>query len=409
MRAWALAALALVSACSRSPRRTDARVVRPSATPEVVAADSGRRVFVHGKLLDLDSHSVIAVVGGAFAGSDQDERDAFVSDIGDLRAIEFATGKDSWRDKARYCGEIRVAGDNVYCLAGDGLTAIDRATGATRWAAANVTELDLEFHRLLLLPRIVVLVANQGQEVGAFGAADGKPLTPQTPLTLPTASPHGDIALNRVGDGFCAWAGVDHADQVVATCCDGDARSCQPITIDLLQTQHDGRWSFIDGGDRFALNGDDEAVIVELPSGKQRRVVGAIRQPARRRDGSPAGFLISGAAALVYQDLQDNTVPLSPLLDGLTPVWVDSERLIAGSFNFMTTGAALSSFDVHTGAPIWTADVQDWPVAHSKYFNDIKVELRGSHVLLWGHESSNDYLQVFDLATGKREFVDRVD
>ena len=42
------------------------------------------------------------------------------------------------------------------------------------------------------------------------------------------------------------------------------------------------------------------------------------------------------------------------------------------------------------------------PIAHSKYSNEVELRDRVSNVMLLGRESSQDYAQTFDVASGRR-------
>jgi len=387
----------LAASCHREPRRTASPT--PSATPAapVPSPTPGPRVYVHGKIVDLDARKVVAEVGGKWQVAAQDERDVLVFDGGDLRAIELATARDRWRVKGRFCFEIRLAGDTVYCLAGDGLSALERASGATRWNAPEVDSQALEFGRLVLLPELVI--ASAGGKLTMLAASDGRRLDPGPP-PAPGAD---DLAVTRIGAGFCAWGEVAAPPRVLARCC--HRTRCQDVTITQPPTDLDGRWSMIDGGDRVLLRGDGGSVAFDLDAGKQVRVADPITA-VRRGDGSSAGYLTIGGDFTLLDLAGNNKVELRGLRENTAPAWLDGGRLIVGNYTFMSVGADLHAFDPRTGALLWEADVQEWQVAHSKYFNQINVELRGSHVLLWGHESANDYLQVFDARTGAREFVD---
>ena len=68
----------------------------------------------------------------------------------------------------------------------------------------------------------------------------------------------------------------------------------------------------------------------------------------------------------------------------------------------IATGTRLVALDATTGALAWTANVEHLPIGHSKYSNQVELRLTGAGLLLLGHESSQDYVQRFDPATGAR-------
>ncbi|HZS37618.1 MAG TPA: hypothetical protein VFF06_12365 [Polyangia bacterium] len=83
-------------------------------------------------------------------------------------------------------------------------------------------------------------------------------------------------------------------------------------------------------------------------------------------------------------------------------VAIAGSQLIVAGFHRIATGSNLRSFDLATGRPLWTADVEQVNASHSKYYNDVTVEARGGRIILRGVEAYGCYVQVFDAATGRR-------
>src|SRR5262249_30909013 len=78
--------------------------------------------------------------------------------------------------------------------------------------------------------------------------------------------------------------------------------------------------------------------------------------------------------------------------------------LVVASFHRYATGARLFALDIRSGAQLWTADVVQMMVGHSEYMNDVGLTATENHVEMRGFESAGCYLQIFELATGKRVF-----
>ena len=78
------------------------------------------------------------------------------------------------------------------------------------------------------------------------------------------------------------------------------------------------------------------------------------------------------------------------------------DTLYLATFPRISSGAQLQALDWKTGATRWVADVVQMNVAHSEYFNDVALELRGGAIAMRGFEAGGCYLQVFDQVTGKR-------
>jgi hypothetical protein len=68
----------------------------------------------------------------------------------------------------------------------------------------------------------------------------------------------------------------------------------------------------------------------------------------------------------------------------------------------LASGSRLFAVDFKTGAPRWSADVEQLNVSHSKYLNDVTLSLSGARVTMRGLESGGCYEQTFDAATGRR-------
>jgi PQQ-like domain len=87
--------------------------------------------------------------------------------------------------------------------------------------------------------------------------------------------------------------------------------------------------------------------------------------------------------------------------DGAAAI-LDGSQLIIATWSRFATGSRLFAVDFATGAPRWTADVEQLHVAHSEYFNDVVLGLDRGVIALRGLEASGCYLQTFDAATGHR-------
>ena len=77
-------------------------------------------------------------------------------------------------------------------------------------------------------------------------------------------------------------------------------------------------------------------------------------------------------------------------------------NLAIAQFSPIATGTQLFALDAATGALAWRASVDSLPISHSKYSNEVTLRDANKTLLLLGHESSQDYAQTFDPATGRR-------
>lgn len=77
-------------------------------------------------------------------------------------------------------------------------------------------------------------------------------------------------------------------------------------------------------------------------------------------------------------------------------------NLVMAIHSPIATGTQLFALDAASGTLAWTGNVDSLPIAHSKYRNEVELEDRKGTLLLRGWESSQEYAQTFDPATGKR-------
>lgn len=83
-----------------------------------------------------------------------------------------------------------------------------------------------------------------------------------------------------------------------------------------------------------------------------------------------------------------------------TILW--GNQLIVANWHPISTGSSLHSYDVNTKEKLWTADVLQMMVDHSKYYNKVTISKYKEKIILEGNEAFGDYLQIFDIKTGKR-------
>ncbi len=78
--------------------------------------------------------------------------------------------------------------------------------------------------------------------------------------------------------------------------------------------------------------------------------------------------------------------------------------VVVAAYSPITSGAALSAYNMQTGDVLWHADVKQLNAAHSKYSNFVILSLYKDRLIMEGIEASGKYLQIFDLKSGKRLF-----
>jgi hypothetical protein len=156
-----------------------------------------------------------------------------------------------------------------------------------------------------------------------------------------------------------------------------------------------------------------KSVVVERKSGKTVMTLEKVSRSAVVEDasGKLLGLLalreVGEAPAHLMLHTPDGKEawPAQPLVDRFNDsatALVTGDLLIIAFFHRIATGSSLYAFDLKTGAKTWQAEVQQLNVGHSKYWNDVSLELRGATVVMRGFEAAGCYQQIFDVATGKR-------
>lgn len=94
--------------------------------------------------------------------------------------------------------------------------------------------------------------------------------------------------------------------------------------------------------------------------------------------------------------------------DAAKTVLSDSILVIA-IYDNIATGCAVNAYNAYTGTLLWKGDVKQLMVGHSEYYNMVYLTVYKNMLILEGNEAGGDYLQVFDLKTGKRLFEEMPD
>jgi hypothetical protein len=118
------------------------------------------------------------------------------------------------------------------------------------------------------------------------------------------------------------------------------------------------------------------------------------------------GVRVSGDAATGQDLLVDftrrgKTVLRQKAHNGSAFVAVD-DTLFWADYLPTASGCRLQSYSLETGLRLWSTSLKGLgPVSHSKYANAVRLEVQFDTIWVWSHESSGDYVEVVDQATGK--------
>jgi|GEM_PF-4377707 len=86
---------------------------------------------------------------------------------------------------------------------------------------------------------------------------------------------------------------------------------------------------------------------------------------------------------------------------------IHKEHLYVVHHSLIATGAMAMAFDIRTGKELWKKALEGvGRVSHSKYRNEVQVRiaqgLTGSHLVVYGRESSGRYIETLDLSSGRQ-------
>jgi hypothetical protein len=177
---------------------------------------------------------------------------------------------------------------------------------------------------------------------------------------------------------------------------------------------------------RFALREPLGGTGGTLPERGVRWVVAGTTRTKQQRSlviDLATGAVVSRVDAEVAATVRDGagelgglfvTRPSTQLLDrGGQVRWTSPERLeeaasalqkdgtiFVASFDRITNGASLTAFDERTGAVRWRGDLKLLQVTHSIYRNHVDLDFDHGDVVMRGHESAQEYLEIFAPADG---------
>jgi len=78
--------------------------------------------------------------------------------------------------------------------------------------------------------------------------------------------------------------------------------------------------------------------------------------------------------------------------------------LVIAFYHTISTGSSLFAYNLHTGKLLWHADVVQIMASHSEYWNTVYLSSYKNLIIMEGVEAYGEYVQIFDVKTGKRLF-----
>lgn len=341
----------------------------------------------------------------------------FVDQGGTLRAVDLGTGAERWAKKPPFTPRL-LAGTEL------GPVLVDANLGATKDQIAVYDSGGAA--KSISLPGRVLHLAGRARDallVEDFDRIQRIDLAKGTATlfaTLPFKVFGWHSALQVLPDGrsVCAISAPSSALEIA--CFDGDGAPTVRKTVDLHEPSDpkgmsftirsvDERYVLYGVGPFFLPTATMRAVAVRLSDGAVvAKVPENIAAIAEREDGSIEG-LVAVQPDLRFIEIGGKTrwkVPSPAPHDEGASAIARGGKLFVDIYPPISSGSALLALDLGTGATLWHGDVHMLPIAHSEYFNEVRLSFAAGRVVLRGDESSVQTFQLFDEATGKRAFFD---
>ncbi len=405
---WSVLCVVLC-ACSRKPTPDITKDPSPvdAALPDTAPRlPPKERAIIHGRIIDLDLRGVAFELRKSSAPFEAiDDKRAYLVDT-DVVAHDNKTGVELFRAKPTACAKPSLGRTHLYCADGLKVTAIATSDGTMRTiasAAPSPVEQMVEVG-----DRLIVRRADRTLE--SFEIATG---LLRTATTISTIDPWIGLKVIAGDLGVCG-VGPDGAGHVL-TCFRPDLGLRLKKTIDLHKpTDPKSTWFHARSlDDKHLVIGTHwsptvhRAAVFRVVDGVELvRVEDEIVAVVEREQGELDGFvalvgdlhylLPSGKVAWTFKGrVSDSASAL-----------VRKGRLFVASFHRSASGAALDAFDVGSGKHLWSGEVEQLPIAHSIYLNDVMLTYRADALVMRGEEAALSYLQMFDPDNGKRLFSD---
>jgi hypothetical protein len=409
MRWFALFWLAVVGGCTRSTP-SDVVVAVPSAPPAVstavvapsVSASAAPKTYVSnlvmvgGDLVDLDTMTVKRTLSKDMLWvSTVTDDTAYLFVNGDLRAFDVATGAMRWSKSTPSCWRIEASRAGVFCSTESGARFYKKSNGDDTAVGSGATVSGM----VRIGARVLVLHSDSNVEaLDENGAVVGSVLVPFSLTNGWTRN-----ALVVAGSFACGAQGSDRSTNVV--CVDSAPRVVWFTSLNVR---------------RGVIEQADDVVLVSSgPFGSSKP---ASSEVLRTSDGtSLLRANVRFAAVLSTAGTFDGALAVDPsitLYDAKGAVkwtWAgppfhdeslhalrSGSNIVLAQHSPIATGVRLVALDEAKGALVWQGNVDSLLIAHSKYSNQVELRKSGNAVLLLGHESSQEYAQTFDPASGTR-------
>jgi outer membrane protein assembly factor BamB len=368
--------------------------------------DANAREIAHGVVVDLHARrEVRTLLADDDVWNDADDGKIAYEHIRadqvkrmkeELRAYDLATGAQIWSHDASRCYAMIATGKGVLCDSdkNDEVVLHDAKSGAPTSIAAPGLVYVTSFERM----GSKVAAISSSYSVAVF--FDAATVAPAGKLDLPRG-----FRLARVKNGVACGAGFDPTTATFA-CFDATPRILWSKKLPLA----DGELHMADDHDIlvgtrvFTSNVARESYVVSIDDGHVvAHVPVSVSSLVRRPNGVLAGFFRAARpSAMVGLDGKDRWTTNAFVFGDSSRTVVSNDTLVVAAYGHITAGAEIAGFDLATGAQRWKGDLELLPISHSAYSNDVELRPFEDIVVMRGREAMQDYLALFDPASGRR-------
>lgn len=400
-------------ACVVSCRRT-ADVAKPDPTPPPKhVEDAARpliepsRALLHGNVVELSTGAVL-YPHGEKKPPRAESAEIVLEEDETLRSIDLATGAVRWKTPAG-CRSFALTATAIACAESAAIVFVDRANGGATRVAKPASSIDP------LISSRDHFVSLQGVNVVVYDGR-GKVRVSVVPSSAPTWG-IGSRTLVASPEGY-GFVSFDPPDDHVH-CFDLDGKSVRDTKLSLSKPSDPPgtrmmpvalglRHIVVGTFDFGAFPGVRRAAVVRIADGVVVTTVeDEVVAVAERSDGTLEGLavvapeirLLSPSGAVRWKQAVPYAEPMAAAV-------VDGDTLYLARYNPIATGVQIGAFALADGKELWKGETKLPPIAHSKYRNEVTLELRPGALILRGDESSVRHVHLYDPKTGALRFHD---
>lgn len=360
-----------------------------------------RWVYVAGRIVDLDARKVaVAMPTPKIELYDFDDGAFYGFRPPMLGAIELPSGKGRWEIEDHSAAQrlaLFAEGSGLFVVFDDGVFRFDVRDG-TR-AFRTTTGSDPIVSAVHVEHGIVTLRASGGIDVVDTERGTMRATIVTTPG--PLYGTQSLVATTR-HDSFCSIAltMTDYSVRCFAPTGKPWSKAIVPtdVVLQAVGARHLLFSSSYFGSKHrsYVVSASDGAIVAHLPIEAAAIV---------ERDDALDAVLTADKTIDLYEPSGARAWSVTEGYGDAAAVVAVDDRLIVAHWDRISTGSSLFSVDRRTGKVLWKADVVQLSIAHSKYRNDCELVRRGDEVALIGREAGGEYVQLFDVVTGKRLFA----